>query len=149
MSSTSDPRFVNLVKTVDIFNGLAPDDAAKIFTHGRTMSVQKDQHVFMKGTVGNQMFVVLGGSFGVFDGTKQLSTLKTGDSFGEMSLLLNEPRSASVKALEFSQIYVLDEHLFQKLLTKRVAVQMLLNISRMLAKRLQNSNRLIREMEGR
>lgn len=149
MSSTSDQRYVNLVKAVDIFHGLAPDDVGKIFTHGRTMSVQKDQHVFMKGTVGNQMFVVLGGSFGVFDGTKQLSTLKTGDSFGEMSLLLNEPRSASVKALEFSQVYVLDEQLFQKLLTKRVAVQMLMNISKMLAKRLQNANRALRESEGR
>jgi CRP-like cAMP-binding protein len=99
--------------------------------------------------VGNQRFVVLGGSFGVFDGVKQLATLKTGDTFGEMSLLLSEPRSATVKALEFSQLFVLDERLFHKLLTKRVAVQMLMNMSRLLAKRIQNANRTIRELEGR
>jgi CRP-like cAMP-binding protein len=149
VSSTSDPRFAKLVKAVDIFHGLSPEDVGKIFSHGVTMNVQKDQSVFHKGTVGNQMFVVLGGSFGVFDGTKQLATLRTGDTFGEMSLLLSEPRSASVKALELSQVFVLDERVFQKLLTKRVAVQMLINISRMLAKRLQNANRVIREMEGR
>lgn len=149
MSSPSDPRYAKLAKAVDIFNGLSPEDVGKIFTHGVTMNVQKEQVVFHKGTVGNQMFVVLGGSFGVFDGTKQLATLRTGDTFGEMSLLLSEPRSATVKALEFGQVFVLDERVFQKLLTKRVAVQMLINISRMLAKRLQSANRTIREMEGR
>jgi len=145
----TDPRFVKLAETVDIFQGLSPDDVGKIFVHGMTMNVQKNQAVFEKGTVGNQMFVVLGGSFGVFDGTKQLATLKTGDTFGEMSLLLGEPRNATVRALEFGMIFVLDERVFQKLLTKRVAVQLLLNISRTLGKRLHAANKTIRSMEGR
>jgi CRP-like cAMP-binding protein len=149
MPNGGGPRYDRLAKGVDIFNGLSPEDVEKIFIHGITMNVQKGQPVFEKGTVGNQMFVVLGGSFGVFDGVKQLATLRTGDTFGEMSLLLSEPRSATVKALELGHIFVLDERVFQKLLTKRVAVQMLMNISRMLARRLNAANRTIREMEGR
>lgn len=138
-----------VLRKIDIFQGLSPDDIGKIFSHCQNMNVQKDQLLFQKGTVGNQMFVVLAGSFALHDGSRQLATFRPGDTFGEMSLLLQEPRVGSVKAIELSQVMVLDDRLFEKLLTKRVAVQMLLNMSRMLAKRLKNADMTIREIEGR
>jgi CRP-like cAMP-binding protein len=149
MGTGIDPRIVRTIRNADIFKGFSPDDIVKIFAHCQTVMVQKDQMVFKAGTVGNQMFVVLGGSFGLFEGSRQLATFHTGDTFGEMSLLLHEPRVATVRALELSQVCVLDENLFDKLLTKRVAVQMLLNISRMLARRLQHANATLRQLEGR
>jgi CRP-like cAMP-binding protein len=149
MGAGLNPQTARVVRNVDIFQGFSPDDVVKIFGHCQTMNVQKDQMLFQKGTVGNQMFVVLGGSFALFDGSRQLATFKPGDTFGEMSLLLHEPRVGMVKAIELSQVLVLDEHLFEKLLTKRVAVQMLLNISRMLARRLKGADQTIREIEGR
>lgn len=138
-----------VLRRIDIFQSLSPDDIGKIFSHCQTMNVQKDQMLFQKGTVGNQMFVVLGGSFALFDGSRQLATFHPGDTFGEMSLLLQEPRVGTVKAVEFSQVMILDQNLFEKLLTKRVAVQMLLNISRTLAKRLKAADLTIRDIEGR
>jgi len=149
MGAGLNPQLARVVRNVDIFKGFTPEDIVKIFSHCQTMNVQKDQMIFQKGTVGNQMFVVLGGSFSLHDGSRQLATFRAGDTFGEMSLLLNEPRVGTVKALELSQVCVLDQNLFEKLLTKRVAVQMLLNITRVLAKRLQNANNTIRELEGR
>ncbi len=139
----------NVLRKVDIFQSLTPNDIGTIFSHCQTMNVQKDQMLFQKGTVGNQMFVVLSGSFALYDGARQLATFRPGDTFGEMSLLLHEPRVGMVKAIELSQVMVLDERLFEKLLTKRVAVQMLLNMSRMLAKRLKGADLTIREIEGR
>ncbi len=142
-------QLTQVLRNIDIFQGFSPDDIGKIFSHCQTMNVQKDQMLFQKGTVGNQMFVVLGGSFALFDGSRQLATFRPGDTFGEMSLLLREPRIGTVKAIELSQVMVLDQNLFEKLLTKRVAVQMLLNISRTLAKRLKNADLTIRDIEGR
>ena len=138
-----------VLRNIDIFQGLKPEDIGTIFNHSQTMNVQKDQMLFQKGTVGNLMFIVLSGSFALHDGSRQLATFKPGDTFGEMSLLLHEPRVGTVKAIELSQVMILDERLFEKLLTKRVAVQMLLNISRMLAKRLKSADLTIREIEGR
>lgn len=143
------PQIEKILRRIDIFQGLSPDDIGKIFSHCQTMNVQKDQMLFQKGTVGNQMFVVLGGSFALFDGSRQLATFRPGDTFGEMSLLLQEPRVGTIKAIELSQVMILDQNLFEKLLTKRVAVQMLLNISRMLARRLKGADQTIREIEGR
>ena len=144
-----DPRLRQLVERVDIFRGLTPDDVFKIYTKGATMQVQKGDTIFHQGTTGQKMFVVFGGKVGVFDGQKLLSELNVGDTFGEISLLTDEPRSATVVALEMSRLFVLDEDVFQKLLTKRVAVQMLLNLGRMLGKRLVAANKKLRDYEGR
>ena len=144
-----DPRFQALVDNVDLFHGLRPKDVQKIFSRGMTMYVEKGDALFHKNTEGNKMYVVLGGSIGIFDGPVQMATLGTGDTFGEMSLLTGMPRTASAVALERCNIFSLDEALFQKLLTKRVAVQMLLNLSRMLGRRLKEANRTIRVLEDR
>jgi len=149
MGAPLNPQVARAVQNLDLFKGCSADDIVKIFSHCQTMNVQKEQMLFQKGTVGNQMYVVLSGSFALFDGSRQLATFRTGDTFGEMSLLLNEPRVGMVKALEFSMVCILDQNLFEKLLTKRVAVQMLLNISRMLAKRLKGADQTIRELDGR
>lgn len=144
-----DPRYQALVDNVDLFHGLRPGDVEKIFSRGLTMYVEKGDSIFHKKTEGNKMYVVLGGSIGIFDGPVQMAALGAGATFGEMSLLTGMPRSASAVALERSNIFTLDEAVFQKLLTKRVAVQMLLNLSRMMAKRIQDANRTIRKLEDR
>jgi CRP-like cAMP-binding protein len=76
----------------------------------------------------------------VRDGDKTLATLTTGDMFGEMALIDNEPRSATVVADEDSHLFVLSETTFQTLLTKRVAIRLLLNIMRTLSHRLRDAN---------
>ena len=112
----------------------------KIFSKGMTIRVSKDEVLFYKNTVGNQMYVVLAGKLGVFSGDTCIASLTTGDMCGEMALVSHEPRSATVKALENSLLFVLTETTVNKLLTKRVAVQLLLNIISTLSKRLRETN---------
>ncbi len=142
-------KYQKLVDHVDMFRGLNPHDVQKIFSKGMTVRVQKGETIFYKGTEGNKMYVVLGGKVGVFDGEKLLSSLGVGATFGEMSLLMNAPRNATVVALELSNLFTLSEDVFQRLLTNRVAVQMLLNLSRTLGVRLNEANTRTRELEGR
>ena len=99
MLSPDDPQFIELVNKIELFRGLKTEDVFRIFSKGMTAEAPKGQLVFQKGTVGNNMFVVMGGKLGVFDGEKQIATLKAGETFGEMSLLCDEPRSATVRAL--------------------------------------------------
>lgn len=129
-----------LVKQVSLFNGLGEEDVAKIFARGMTIHVNKGEVLFYKDTVGSQMYVVLAGKLGVYSGEKILAELVTGDMCGEMALVNHAPRSASVKALENSLLFVLSESTVNTLLTKRVAVQLLLNMIRTLSKRLRDAN---------
>lgn len=144
----TDSRFKMLAERIDLFKGLTASDVQKIFAKGMTIRVDKGETVFHKGTTGSQMYIILGGKIGVFDGPTQLAMLGVGDTFGEMSLLKGEPRSATIIALQTSSLFVLSEQIFQKLLTKRVAVQILLNIARSISDRLSDSNTQLRERDG-
>jgi CRP-like cAMP-binding protein len=126
-----------LIRRVSLFRGFGREDVDKIFSKGMTMRALKDDVIFYKGTVGNTMYIVLGGKVGVYKGEKCIAELRTGDMFGEMALVNKEPRTATVKAIEASHLFVLSESTFQYLLTKRVAVQLLLNIVHTMSDRLK------------
>ena len=131
---------VRLATEVEFFRGLDPNDVAKIFAKGTTQRVAKGQTIFLKGTTGNTMYVILGGKVGVFDGRKQIATLRQGAMLGEMALTTHEPRSASAVALEDSHLFMLNETTFERLLTKRAAIRILLNIIHTLSRRLKEAN---------
>lgn len=135
-----------LIKAVPLFHGLTREEVLKIFSKGMTMRCTKGETIFFKGNVGNQMYVVLGGKIGVYDGDKHLASLHVGDMFGEMALVNQEPRSATTRAMEDSKLFVLTQDVFERLMTKRVAIQMLMNIIRTLSTRLKNANEKIRSV---
>ena len=138
-------KYGELAKRVPLFNGLEAEDVAKIFAKGMTMEVEKGNILFYQGTTGNQMYVVLGGRIDLFDGKKHLTSLRTGDLFGEMAVILNEPRSASAVAGETSRVFVLSETVFQKLMMKHAAIRILLNIVGVMARRIRDMNAKLAE----
>ena len=129
-----------IIKNVSFFKGLSESDVLKIFSKGMTVRVLKNETLFYKNTTGNQMYVVLTGKLGVFNGETLIASLRTGDLCGEMALVSHAPRSATVKALEDSLLFALSETTLDRLLTKRVAVQLLLNIISTLSQRLRDAN---------
>lgn len=100
--------------------------------------------VFSEGEAGGDMFFVLSGSFEVVkdvpakDSARReqvvLAKLSTGDFFGEMELLLDEPRSAGVRAVEGSRVVRISPGNFDTIvkIQPQIAIQML----RTLAQRL-------------
>jgi CRP-like cAMP-binding protein len=141
-------RFAMMAQKMDLFKGINPHDVEKIFTKGQTMSPQKGQVLFYEGTTGNTMYVVLGGKISLFDKTKKhLADVTAGHMFGEMALIGHEPRSATAVAAEDSYLFVLDQTTFEKLMTKTVAIQMLINIVGSLSTRLRAANRKLTDLQ--
>ncbi|HOV59949.1 MAG TPA: cyclic nucleotide-binding domain-containing protein [Candidatus Hydrogenedentes bacterium] len=132
-----------MIRRVDLFRGLTREDVQKIFSKGMVVRSLKDEVIFYQGTTGSQMYIILAGKVGIFDGNTLIATLRTGDMFGEMALVNREPRCATAKAIEDSLLFVLTETTFQTLLTKRVSVQLLLNIIHTLSERLKQHNAAI------
>lgn len=142
-------KYRAIARQVELFRGIDPEDVQKILHKGMTMRAQRGQVIFHKGTTGNHMYVILGGSVALYDGNKLLATLHAGDLFGEMALINNEPRSASAVAAEDSFLFALDETTFQKLMTKTVAIRMLLNVIATLSHRLRCANERLLDPEGK
>ncbi|MBW1821363.1 MAG: cyclic nucleotide-binding domain-containing protein [Deltaproteobacteria bacterium] len=76
-----------------------------------TKKFNKDDIIIKEGDPGREMYIIKSGSVDVVksDGDREiiLSTLSRGDFFGEMAILENIDRTATVKAKETSRLIVL------------------------------------------
>ena len=81
---------------------------------------------------------------------KRLASFSPGAVFGEVALLDEEPRSATVTADEELVCYVLDDTCFRALTREHpsIAIKLLTNLSRELSRRLRKANAIISQLEG-
>jgi len=82
---------------------------------------------------------------------KVITTLGPGKTFGEMSLIDNEPRSASARTGSDALLFILTEENFKRLIreTPHLGVQITLKIAKLMSQRLrQTSGRLIDYLEA-
>ena len=146
---SSHQKYEEFARRVKLFNGLSPEEVHKIVSRGMTIHIAKGETLFYQGTIGNKMYVVLGGVIGLYDGKEQIASLRTGAMFGEMALIEDAPRSATAVAEEASRLFVLDERTFNKLLTKRVSIRILLNVVGTLSNRLRDMNARYTQLKER
>ena len=82
--------------------------------HLRPMVYTPGEYVFREGDKGDEMFFVIQGKLEVISGdeNKLKSTLSDGDFFGEIVLFKNLNRTASIRAITYSDLYILDKKVF-------------------------------------
>jgi type II secretory ATPase GspE/PulE/Tfp pilus assembly ATPase PilB-like protein len=108
--------------------------------------------IFSEGEPGDAMYVVEDGYVSIFVTdpamglTIDVASLGRGEAFGEMALVTGEGRTASVKALERTSLWVLRRDVFFRLV--QAVPQMGLTIAATLAHRLDEMNRTQRVAFG-
>ncbi|MFA7228854.1 MAG: cyclic nucleotide-binding domain-containing protein [Melioribacteraceae bacterium] len=61
---------------------------------------KKDQIISSEGEKAKNIFVLVDGQVGIFKENRKISEFsKPGEIFGELSMILNRPRTATIKAL--------------------------------------------------
>lgn len=133
-------KYKRYAEKVRIFNGLSPDDVDFILHQGRILHYHSGMTIFHEGTLGNNLFIVLKGEVGIFHHTELIAKCEIGDGFGEMSVLNHTPRCASAAALSDCRLFTLEEKEINSLLSKHVAVRLLLNFIHVLSERLESAN---------
>ena len=68
------------------------------------------------GQQGDYFYIIKIGSFNVLVNEVMVATLEVGRSFGELALLYNTPRTATVRAVEACVVYSLDRDTFRNTL---------------------------------
>lgn len=122
---------------VELFREMNDDERHKLAERLSYAPFMKGEIMTRQGAEAHWLYILTKGSADVVlsaDGVrKTVATLRAGDTFGEMSLLTGEPRSASLKALEDSDCYRLDRQVFGEILHGRPEIAHYL--SALLAKR--------------
>jgi CRP-like cAMP-binding protein len=135
-----------LLRNVPIFSELTEPDVATLAKVATRRRYPKDTVVFFENEEGDFFFMILEGRIKVTilgdDGREIiLSVLGSGDFFGEMALLDNEPRTATAIAIEESELLSLHRTDFQNVIADNRGIMAAL--IRILTARLRRANHQI------
>lgn len=110
---------------------------------GEVKSFKLNDFIFLEGDLGETMYILIKGKVGVYinsfmDEPFIVNELKTGSFFGEMSLIDNMPRSATIIALEDNTLALeIDKKNFDALIVEDLEISY--RIIRTLCERLKNT----------
>jgi len=126
---------VSQLKAVSLFSGLGDRELASIATLLRERTFPAGSEVVTEGQGGAGFFIVESGSARVTVGGKEVGTLGPGDHFGEIALIADTPRTATITAETDFHCYGLTVWEFRPLVASNaeVAWQLLQNLARRLA----------------
>jgi diguanylate cyclase (GGDEF)-like protein len=140
--------YAGLLAAAPLFQALPQDLLTKLVSKATERVYMPGQTVFRQGEAGSHVYVILGGQVRLVEATPEaplvdrfVGELGQGEIVGEMGLLLDHSRTATVVAVERTRCLVVPEDDFTEALEQCPALAM--GLLRMLAARLQNVNRLL------
>ena len=98
------------------FDSLEPDKLRRIAIAMSLRQAKGGEVVVKEGEKGDECFLVEAGEHKVSVGGKEVDTVATGALFGELAVLYNVPRTASVTAASDVSLWCLHRTTFQRLL---------------------------------
>ncbi len=100
------------------FQGLNELEVRQLIEIGQLQTLGSGEILFQEQDVGDAFYVVISGSVEVYTEKlgRVLAQLSVGSFFGELSLMLGIPRTASVRALEKTLLFVIHIDKFEQLL---------------------------------
>jgi MFS family permease len=102
-----DPDVIDALLDIELLNVLAPVTIEKLATSSTIVEHPAGRAVVIEGQIADSFYVILQGSADVTRESVQLTTLKAGDYFGEIALLTNVTRTATVRCGQSTRLLVL------------------------------------------
>jgi cAMP-dependent protein kinase regulator len=115
-------KYEGFLKSVNIFNSMEPYEVSQICDALKVVRVEADQYIIKEKEEGDIFYIIEEGEAiaeKTNSKTGQLVNVKTyskGDFFGELALIRNEPRAASIRTTTDCKLLTLDRMSFKRLL---------------------------------
>lgn len=142
---------VQSLRQVPMFRGIEPSRLKLLAFTSERISFAAGQKFFAQGDAADAAYVILDGKAEVVleskEGSLTVAELGRNALVGEMGILSDNPRSATVKASEASSALRIDKRVFLDLLTQ--FPQMSIAVMRELANRLERTNAQLSARSGR
>jgi CRP/FNR family cyclic AMP-dependent transcriptional regulator len=130
---------VQALKGVPLFEGLSRKELLQLERLCEDLEVQPGRVLCKEGEIGREFFVLVDGKVQVIRKGRRVATMGGGDFVGEISLVTELPRTATVTAETPVRLFVLTHREFHAVLDQNPKVER--KVLRALARRLAETSR--------
>ena len=125
----------DLLKQVPLFAGCSKSELQKLAAIADEIDLRDGATLTREGRAGREFFVLIEGTVEVVQGADKIGELGDGDWFGEIALLTNAPRTATVTATSPVRVLVITDRAFRQVVeaTPSIAVKILERVGQRLA----------------
>lgn len=129
------PDLLATFRSLPLFRECTDAELREIDAMSDSVSVSAGRSLVRQGEVGREFVVIVEGNATVTRDDETIATLGPGDHFGELALLVDHPRNATVTAQTDLRIEVIDRRGFQTLLedSPHLTRNLLLSLARRLS----------------
>ncbi len=136
--------FINL----PLFEQINAEEVKVVARHMESIDLNAGDILFRESEKGNYVFFIKEGQLDVLKKSETsgsnvtLATLCEGQSIGEMSIIDDLPRSATIQARSRTKLYILSKSAFDMILSKhpKIGIKLLKGISRLLTRNLRETS---------
>ena len=131
-----------ILRRIPLFQHMTYKELLSILGIARGRQFEKGQNIIKEGEQGDEVYVLFRGKVDVLKSGLKIAQLKAGGHFGEMGLVDQAPRSATVSAVEDTSAISIDRDSLLKLMRRDslLAVKLLWSFVQVLSERLRNTN---------
>jgi CRP/FNR family transcriptional regulator, cyclic AMP receptor protein len=114
---------VELIRHVPLFAHVSKGELEQIAQIADEIDLRDGKEMTTQGERGREFFVLLAGTAEVKKDGRRINTLQDGDFFGEIALVSDTPRTATVTATSPVRALVITERSFKRLLRESPQIQ--------------------------
>ena len=103
---------ITLLRRLDLFAPLSPPQLERLALSSGLREAEPGEVLIHQGDIGDRFYAVRSGSYSVEIDGLEVAVLGAGDYFGEIALLRDVPRTASVTAVDDGDLLVLEREPF-------------------------------------
>ncbi|RME17895.1 MAG: cyclic nucleotide-binding domain-containing protein, partial [Bdellovibrio sp.] len=107
-----------------IFRELPAEVIHLFLTRGKIETLPPQKVVIRQGSFGDEFYLIIRGSVGVIINKKMVNKIRQGGFFGEISLIADVPRTATVMTLEKTILLKISSDTFWQILSQNISVAM-------------------------
>jgi CRP-like cAMP-binding protein len=115
---------VELLKRVPLFAGCSKKELGEIAMVADEIDFDAGHVLTKEGATGREFFVLVDGSAEVRRNGRKVSALGSGDFFGEIALVSERPRTATVTTIGPARLLVVTDRAFRELMRKVPSIQL-------------------------
>ena len=127
---------IELLKKVPLFAGCSKAELRELALVSDELDLSEGRTLVREGQRGREFFVIVDGTVRVSRKGRKLSALGRGEWFGEIALLTDMPRTATVTATSSLRVLVITDRAFRRVVEwmPSIALKVLATVGQRLAK---------------